>query len=106
MQKAADIRREIPFSLALPAHEIYDDLDVCGEKVLVQGVIDCLWYEEGGWVLLDYKSDYVKPGEVDEFIERYQGQINLYARAVEEIWKQPVKERYLYRFSLGKAVEV
>ncbi|NLT95567.1 MAG: helicase-exonuclease AddAB subunit AddA [Clostridia bacterium] len=106
MQKAADIRREIPFSLALPAHEIYDDLDVCGEKVLVQGVIDCLWYEEGGWVLLDYKSDYVKPGEVDEFIERYQGQINLYARAVEEIWKQPVKERYLYLFSLGKAVEV
>lgn len=107
MQKASEVKREIPFSLALPAHEIYDDLDDdWREKVLVQGVIDCLWYEEDGWVLLDYKSDYVKPGELDEFIKGYQGQINLYARAVEEIWKQPVKEKYLYLFALGEAIRV
>jgi len=106
MQKADNVKRETPFSLALPAHEVYEDLDDWGEKVLLQGVIDCLWYEDGGWVLLDYKSDYVRPEEMDEFIKRYQGQINLYARAVENIWKQPVKEKYLYLFSLGKAVEI
>lgn len=107
MQKAVNVKREIPFSLALPAHVIYDDLDDDGgEMVLVQGVIDCLWYEENGWVLLDYKSDYVKPGELNEFIKRYQGQINLYTRAIEEIWKQPVKEKYLYLFALGEAIKV
>lgn len=106
IEKAQNVKREMPFSLALPAHEVYDDLDDWGEKVLLQGVIDCLWYEENGWILLDYKSDYVKPDELDEFIQRYQGQINLYARAVENIWKQPVKEKYLYLFSLGKAVRV
>jgi ATP-dependent helicase/nuclease subunit A len=106
LQKAQNVKREIPFSLALPAHEVYDDLDDWGEKVLLQGVIDCLWYEEDGWILLDYKSDYVRPGELDELIKRYQGQINLYARAVENIWHQPVKEKYLYLFSLGEAISV
>jgi len=106
LAKADNVKREIPFSLALPAHEIYDDLDDWGEKVLVQGVIDCLWYEDGGWVLLDYKSDHVRPEETDDFIKRYQGQINLYARAVENIWKQPVKEKYLYLFSLGQAISL
>jgi len=104
--KAAKVKREIPFSLVLPAHEVYDDLDDWGEKVLLQGVIDCLWYEDDGWILLDYKSDYIKPGEIDEFVQRYQSQINLYARAVENIWKQPVKEKYLYLLSLGQTVRI
>lgn len=100
------VKREIPFSLTLNAHEVYEDLPECSEKVLLQGVIDCLWAEEDGWVLLDYKSDYVPPGGVDKFIANYQGQINLYTKAVERIMGVKVKERYLYLFSLGKGLKV
>lgn len=104
--KAANVQRELPFSLTIPATEIYEDLEAYEEKVLLQGVIDCMWYEDDGWILLDYKSDNIKLEEITEFVQRYQGQINLYARAVETIRKQPVKEKYLYLFSLGKAVVI
>jgi ATP-dependent helicase/nuclease subunit A len=104
------VKREMPFSLTLSANEIYDDLNdhlhEKVEKVLVQGVIDCMWQEADGWVIVDYKSDNVSASQVADFISRYQGQINLYAQAVATILKQPVKERYLYLFSLGQAVQV
>jgi len=104
--QASQVKRELPFSLTLPAYEVYEDLEDTEEKVLLQGIIDCMWYEDNGWILVDYKSDQVKPEAVREFVKRYQGQINLYSRAVETIYKQPVKERYLYLFSLGQAVEI
>lgn len=104
--KAQRVKREVPFSLALPAYEVYDDLEETEEKVLLQGVIDCLWFEDGGWILLDYKSDNVQPEGVDQFVRLYTGQINLYTRAVETIWKQPVLEKYLYLFSLGKELKI
>lgn len=98
------VLRELPFSLALPAHQIYDDLTDTEEKVLIQGVIDCLWYQDDGWIILDYKSDYVPPGGREQIIARYQGQLALYSKAVETILGQPVKSAYLYLFSTGEAV--
>ncbi|MCL4426253.1 MAG: helicase-exonuclease AddAB subunit AddA, partial [Firmicutes bacterium] len=55
------VRREIAFSLGLPAGEVYPELaslgpTLSGEKVLVQGIIDCLVEEEDGLVLLDFKT--------------------------------------------------
>ena len=41
-------------------------------KILVQGVIDCLWWEEDGWVLLDYKSDRVQAGQIEEIFRNIQ----------------------------------
>ena len=106
MRKAGKVKREIPFSLGLPAAEIYPDLEGTTETIFLQGVIDCLWWEEDGWILLDYKSDQVKETEIDQVVKKYEVQINLYTRAVEEILQQPVKERYLYLFSLGRTVKV
>ena len=106
MRKAGKVKREIPFSLGLPAAEIYPDLEGTTETIFLQGVIDCLWWEEDGWILLDYKSDQVKETEIDQVVKKYEVQINLYTRAVEEILQQPVKERYLYLFSLGRTVKI
>ncbi|MCD5407613.1 MAG: helicase-exonuclease AddAB subunit AddA [Desulfotomaculum sp.] len=102
--KATGLQRELAFSLALPAGTVYPDLLFTDEKVLVQGVLDCLWYEGDGWIIVDYKSDYVLAEDINDFVERYRGQLNLYSLAVEKILKQPVKERYLYLFGLGRAV--
>ena len=106
MQKSVKVKREVAFSLALPANEMYDLPSEIEEKILVQGVIDCLWWEEDGWVLLDYKSDRVQAGQIEEILQKYTGQINLYTRAVEKILKAPVKERYIYLFNLGKSVPI
>ncbi|MBB5354358.1 ATP-dependent helicase/nuclease subunit A [Anoxybacillus mongoliensis] len=91
MQRAARLEREVPFYLA---HEMD------GETVVVQGVIDCVFEDEHGLVLIDYKTDRVswmnEPKE--ELRRRYKGQLALYREAIEAIWKKEVTETYVYAF--------
>ncbi len=71
---AVSVRREHPFAFALGAHE-----------PLITGVIDLLAAEaDGGWLVVDYKSDRVGAGvELGELVEREYGiQRLLYALAV------------------------
>ena len=87
--------RELPFSLMLPSEEFYPALQGCGERIFIQGVVDSLFAEDDGLVLLDYKTDRLTDG----LAEKYTAQLSMYARAVESILGQPVKECYLYAFS-------
>jgi len=129
---AKEIRREIPFTLALPAHEVYPSLEEelsggrskptpepvdgspfsgtpAGGSVVLQGMIDCLADEGDGLVIIDFKSDYVKPGDwqgLQQLAAFYRGQLNLYGRAAGVILNRPVKEKYLYFFSTGSAIQV
>lgn len=97
-----EVLREMPFTLALPAGEIYPELGAeSTEAVLVQGVVDCLVDEGDGFLLIDYKTDRISPEQLAGAARRYRGQLNLYARAVETILDRQVKEKYLYLFSLG-----
>lgn len=98
--RAERVYREVPFSYGIQAGEVYPDADasVRGEMLLVQGVIDCLFDEGDGLVLLDYKTDAVSGGRLDMLKQRYGVQLALYARAIEHIWKRPVKERALFFF--------
>ncbi len=66
--------------------------------VLIQGVIDCLFEDEAGLILLDYKTDQVRNGDISLLGERYRVQLELYGTAVEHIWKKPVIEKYLFFF--------
>ncbi|MDQ0339679.1 ATP-dependent helicase/nuclease subunit A [Caldalkalibacillus uzonensis] len=112
------VRREVPFSYGLPAHQAYRDWEGPRdtdeeEVVLIQGVIDCLFRDEQGLVLLDYKTDAISgrfPGGFEEakpvLLERYQVQLELYTRAVEEIWQEHVTEKYLYFFDGGQWLAV
>jgi len=43
-----------------------------GETLLLQGVVDCYFEEPDGIVLVDYKTDYVAPGNVETIRERYK----------------------------------
>jgi ATP-dependent helicase/nuclease subunit A len=65
---------------------------------IVRGVIDLAFREEGGWVLVDYKSD--RAGEDAEKAEeilygRYAAQLAAYAKAWEEVTGETVIERGL-----------
>ncbi len=57
---ALRIDREVPFSMALPAGEVYKDAETAGEPLLVQGIIDCLYETADGLYLLDYKTDRIE----------------------------------------------
>jgi ATP-dependent helicase/nuclease subunit A len=106
MQVCRSLKREVPFTMLLPLESVYGSMtpECAEEKILVQGIIDCLIEEENGYILVDYKTDAVTPGKEEEMVKRYSGQMNLYAQAVEIMLKKPVNEKYLYLFSAGRAV--
>lgn len=114
-EKAGKLHRESPFEIAVPL-EIYDrsfkdDVRFENDKIILQGVIDCWFEEDGEIVLVDYKTDRLgKNTDIKEFeqqkAEQYSIQLELYARAIEEIIKKTVKEKYLYLFSTESVVKL
>lgn len=100
---AQEVYREVPFSLSLPASQVYSTWESeTDEQVLVQGVIDCVIPSDYGWMIIDYKTDTIDKEVTDKVVEqladRYNLQVNLYREALEKIWHQPVNEAYLYFF--------
>ncbi|MGI6607098.1 MAG: UvrD-helicase domain-containing protein [Peptococcia bacterium] len=102
-----ELQREVPFTMMLPAEELYPVIKgIAQEKIILQGTIDCLFPEDGAYVLVDYKTDFIPVGAEDLLRERYKIQLALYARAVETIFQRPVKEKLLYSFALQKAIAI
>jgi len=106
MRKAAAaglLHREQPFVLGIPASRLGEQYPA-EETVLVQGIIDVYFEEEGELVLLDYKTDAVASGQ--ELIDRYALQMDYYQEALERLTGKKVKERILYSVRLGEEVRL
>lgn len=97
------VYREFPFLIRVDASEIHNEVETGNEKVIVQGIIDVFFEEEGEIVLIDYKSDYVN--EADEIKNKYNVQIQYYKRALEMITKKKVKESFIYLFSSNDIIK-
>lgn len=95
--------REKPFVMGKPACDVYKDTR-SEETILIQGIIDAYFEEDGEIVLVDYKTDHVKNAE--ELIKRYRTQMELYREALERGTNKRVKQVILYSFHHGKEVEV
>ncbi len=95
--------REQPFVLGVPANEANPAFSP-DERLLIQGVIDVYFEEDGELVLADYKTDKVKTPE--ELIHRYRTQLDYYERALVQLTGKPVKERLIYSFGLGLVITV
>ena len=74
------------------------------EQVVVQGITDCVFEEDGALIVVDYKTDRVKTPQ--ELIDRYALQLQLYAEMLTETLHKPVKELLLYSFALDTQVAV
>ena len=106
MQRAAQtgqLYKEQPFVLAVDAAEVYPGAE-SKDTVLVQGIIDVFFEEDGELVVLDYKTDKVK--KASELVEKYHAQLDYYARALERLLQKPVKEKWIYSFTLKEQIEV
>lgn len=97
--------REKQFMVGIPATQVYPDLD-SEETILIQGIIDACFEENGEWILVDYKTDWVKPEQESELVEKYREQLIQYAGALEQLTGKKVREKWIYSFSLGKAILV
>lgn len=98
-QEQGLLYREQPFVLGIDAKRLDPDLPE-GEKVLIQGIIDVFFIEDGEIVLLDYKIDVID--SLEALWNRYNVQIQYYEEALTKLMQMPVKERILYSFYLEK----
>ena len=66
--------------------------------------MDCCIQRDGHLTILDYKSDAVTEETLPEKIRLYQGQLELYAKAMERMLQMPVDQKILYFFALDRTV--
>ncbi|MDD5823917.1 MAG: UvrD-helicase domain-containing protein [Firmicutes bacterium] len=100
--RRGSLRKEKPFTLVREKD---------GQSVLVQGVIDCCFEEDGEMVVIDYKSSFVRKGiahelELKRIRKEYAVQLELYSEAIEQGTDLSVKEAYLYLFLSDEAVRI
>ena len=99
------LRREFRFTLLSPAADYYEGADET-DRLLLQGVVDCFFVEDGGITLVDYKTDRVSAAEAPARAERYRGQMETYAKALERILKLPVRQSVLWFLTPGVEIEL
>ncbi len=105
IKKSDTIRREQKFLIKKCDAALDDErLMEYNNNSMLQGIADCMFEEDDGIVIIDYKTDRVNSEGV--LVKRYDLQLKLYSAALGRIFDKPVKEAYIYSFALGRAIRV
>lgn len=106
MSQSPDVMREKKFAILVPAGKFDPELPppLSDEPVLIQGIADCVFEENGSYIVVDYKTDRV--ADENELITRHSAQLATYVDALTECLPRPVSAAYIYSFSLGKEIKV
>lgn len=92
---------EVPFTTLLPQQIQHADQAL---PALAGGVIDLVFEESAGWVIVDYKTDRVTEQDLPNELAHYGPQVQLYADVWVRATGKPVVERGLYFTALGRYV--
>ncbi|MDO4962097.1 MAG: 3'-5' exonuclease, partial [Eubacteriales bacterium] len=96
------LRREQRFMVGIPACEL-DPGQSSKELQLLQGIIDAYIEEEDGSItLIDYKTDKVKNDR--ELADKYEVQLELYKKAIEQLTLKPVGQVIIYSTFLKRQI--
>lgn len=106
IKASPSVMREKKFAILVPAGKYDDTLsdELKDEPILIQGIADCIFEENGKLVILDYKTDNIK--DEIELANRHRPQLETYATALEKALGIPVSEAYVYSFSLSHEIKV
>ncbi len=87
------------------ATELYREYEFIIEhdEGIVQGIVDLLFIEDGGVVIVDYKTT---KGDDETLRKLYKPQLDLYAEALRRRLCMPIKEKIIYSLSLGREIRV
>jgi ATP-dependent helicase/nuclease subunit A len=96
--------KEKQFVVGVPASRISNGQEE--DLVVVQGIVDGYFKEGDDLILLDYKTDRVKPGQENILAKRYETQLRYYRETLEQLTGLKVAETYLYSFALDKEIRV
>ena len=96
-------RREYRFSLLESAARFVPEASA-GDEILLQGVVDCFFEEDGALVVVDFKTDRIAPDALAERAEHYRPQLEAYSLALAQVIGKPVKEKILYFLRRGEQI--
>lgn len=102
--QSAKVERERKFTVAAAELEIsngvFDRLK--GSDGMIKGIIDLMFEEEDGVVIVDYKSD--RYAAEEELCQRYRNQLEIYRAAIELTTGKKVKSLMLYSIDLEREI--
>ena len=101
--KNGQLSLEQPFVLGISADRLNNRFPK-EETVLIQGIIDAFFVEDGKIVLLDYKTDAVSSKQA--LIDRYELQLDYYREALEKITGMKVEQKLIYSFALNETIRL
>lgn len=104
VRTAQTVLREFKFSILDDGLAYHEGLE--GEKILLQGVVDCAIIEEDGITVIDFKTDRMKQEELPQAAEKYRYQVEAYADALSRIYQKKVKKACLYFLRLNCFVDI
>ncbi len=106
MKSAKNLERERKFLLRIADIDVPDELKNIYKDTdgMIQGVIDCLFEEDDGIIVVDYKTDSSKDEEA--LRAEYAPQLTLYKAALEAVYDKKVKEAVIYSFRLGREIRI
>ena len=116
MKKSRKLYREKRFIINYPAENLTENEKtkkaLSGETLLVQGIIDCAFFDENDeLILVDYKTDRFPPDTDISVAEntlrtRHTRQMEYYKYACEKMFGKKCSHAYIYSFALNKTIEI
>jgi len=92
---------EAPLSVLLPAEETVDQ-----QPTILRGVIDLVFQQHDGWVVVDYKSERVGDAELPALVKYYRPQLAAYGDVWAKVTGEKVVERGVFFTHTGKYFSV
>ena len=101
ISRSKNVRREMRFNILVDGEQINSCAK--GEKILIQGVIDCFFENpDGSYTVVDFKTDHVHSEDI--LISRHHQQLDFYSYAVEDMTSQKVSEKIIYSFEMSREI--
>ena len=99
-QAEGRLHKEQQFVMGIPARAVGPvDSD---ELVVIQGIIDAYFEEDGELILVDYKTDRTWSSQV--LLDHYKRQLDYYERALNQLTGQKVREKWIYSLTMQRAI--
>ena len=94
------LHKEQQFVMGIPAREVGPvDSD---ELVVIQGIIDAYFEDDGELILVDYKTDRTWSSRV--LLDHYKRQLDYYERALTQLTGKKVREKWIYSLTMQRAI--
>jgi ATP-dependent helicase/nuclease subunit A len=99
------LHREIPFTARMSPGDIKAAGLAPDEFVIVRGAVDLVVILQKELWVIDFKTDAILNGDLNEALRIYTPQVQLYGRALERIYRRPAL-LYLHFLALNHTAQV